>query len=545
MISNDEKAKLYDFRRPDKFSKEQIRTLSIMHETFARFSTASLSGLLRQHVQIHVESVDQLTLGEYIKSKPQLSTYGILNMFPLKGPAILEVDLDISNSILDRLLGGLGKSTASKNQRNFDDIDQSLMEYILLNLFPNLSKAWKMFLNLKPTLGQIETRSQFIEIVSPHEMIVLVGFNVKIGDTEGIIDIVLPYITIEPIIYKLNAKYFYSTLEKKAVTPNYNKKLKNLKVDSNIFCNTDKLSLHDISKLKKGSLIKIPELIEKKVFLESGNEIILELTMEKTGKDVTFTSTNQVVEDIKLEFLEPIEKLEKVNTAQTNPIMEKTLSNISNKIEDLITRQDKLADQFFFNSNGIEEELDKTPESMRPFSFIDSDNIEDVSRILNNSNPQLIAVILSYIDSGLSAKVLSEISSELQPEIIKRITTLDRMNPEVLSIVERCMEKKLSQIVKTEHLSSGGIDNTINILNMAPRSIERNIIDYLDKSDPQFSEEIKKRMFVFEDMVMLDPKSIVKVFKQADLTIAVKALKKVDKNIADHIYKALGKDISN
>src|SRR4030042_4748058 len=118
--------KIYDFKRPDKFSKDQIRTVSIMHETFAHLTTTSLSAQLRSLVHVHVASVDQLTYEEFIRSIPTPTTLAVVDMDPLKGSAILEIDPAITFSIIDRLFGGQGES--AKFSRDLTDIEQAVRE---------------------------------------------------------------------------------------------------------------------------------------------------------------------------------------------------------------------------------------------------------------------------------------------------------------------------------------------------------------------------------------------------------------------------------
>src|SRR5215469_8209462 len=130
------KIKIYDFKRPDKFSKEQIRTVSIMHETFARLTTTSLSAQLRSLVQVHVASVDQLTYEEFIRSIPNPTTLAVINMDPLKGSSVLEIDPAITFSIIDRLFGGKGESI--KVSRDLTDIESSVMEGIVVRILGNM-----------------------------------------------------------------------------------------------------------------------------------------------------------------------------------------------------------------------------------------------------------------------------------------------------------------------------------------------------------------------------------------------------------------------
>ena len=121
-VSDTRKIKIYDFKRPDKFSKEQIRTVQIMHETFARLTTTSLSAQLRSLVHVHVATVDQLTYEEFIRSIPTPTTLAVINMDPLKGNAVLEIDPAITFSMIDRLFGGTGAVTGNKS-RDLTDIE--------------------------------------------------------------------------------------------------------------------------------------------------------------------------------------------------------------------------------------------------------------------------------------------------------------------------------------------------------------------------------------------------------------------------------------
>lgn len=211
------KIKIYDFKRPDKFSKDQIRTVSIIHETFARLSTTYLSSQLNSMVHVHVASVDQLTYEEFIRSIPTPTTLAVINMDPLKGNAILEIDPAITFSIIDRICGGTGQG--NKSQHELTDIEQSIMEGVIVPLLAYIREAWATIIDLRPRLGQIDTNPQFSQIVSPTEMIVLVTLEANIGDTEGMMNFCIPYITIESIIAKLSATFWYG--RKVQSLPNY------------------------------------------------------------------------------------------------------------------------------------------------------------------------------------------------------------------------------------------------------------------------------------------------------------------------------------
>lgn len=252
------KIKIYDFKRPDKFSKEQIRTVSIMHETFARLTTTSLSANLRSMVHVHVASVDQLTYEEFIRSIPTPTTLAIINMDPLKGNAILEIDPAVTFSIIDRLFGGSGEGT--KAQHELTDIEQSVMEGIIVRILGNMREAWAQVIDLRPRLGQIDTNPQFAQIVPPTEMVVLVTLETKVGDVEGMMNFCIPYLTIEPIIGKLSAQYWYSSVRRGTTTENLNilkEKLSN--VDVNVVAEIGKIQIpvRDVLSLRNGDIIRL------------------------------------------------------------------------------------------------------------------------------------------------------------------------------------------------------------------------------------------------------------------------------------------------
>ncbi|MDR1636142.1 MAG: flagellar motor switch protein FliM [Treponema sp.] len=256
--ADNRKIKIYDFKRPDKFSKEQIRTVQIMHETFARLSTTSLSALLRSVIHVHVASVDQLTYEEFIRSIPTPTTLAIINMDPLKGNAILEVDPAITFSIIERLFGGTGEGTKSTHE--LTDIEQSVMEGIIVRILGNMREAWTTVIDLRPRLGQIDTNPQFAQIVAPTEMVVLVTLETKVGEVEGMMNFCIPYLTIEPIIGKLSAQFWYSSVRRGATTENLNVlKEKLATVDVDVVAEIGKINVpvRDVLALQVGDVVRL------------------------------------------------------------------------------------------------------------------------------------------------------------------------------------------------------------------------------------------------------------------------------------------------
>jgi flagellar motor switch protein FliM len=207
------KIKIYDFKCQDKFFREQIRTITIMHETFARLTTTSLSAQLRSMCHVRVANVEQLSYEKFIRSIPTPTTLAIIKMDPLNGSAILEIDPAITFSIIDRICGRTGEGT--KSQHELTDIEQCIMEGIVVRMLGNLWAAWteSEVIDLRPRLWQINTIPQFAQIVPPTMMTVLIVLETKIGDVEGLINFCIPYSTVESIFEKFYTYPFVNIID--------------------------------------------------------------------------------------------------------------------------------------------------------------------------------------------------------------------------------------------------------------------------------------------------------------------------------------------
>ncbi len=174
---------------------------------------------------------------------------------------------------------------------------------------------------------------------------------------------------------------------------------------------------------------------------------------------------------------------------------------------------------------------------VRPFDFI---RRTDPTH-LQQEHPQTIALILAYLEPQKASIILSSLPHEIQSDVAKRIATMDRTSPEVLREVERVLEKKLSTLSSEDYTAAGGVESIVEILNLVDRSTEKTIIESLEEDDPELAEDIKKRMFVFEDIVMLGDREIQKVLREVDTSELAKALKAVDSEVQDKIFRNMSK----
>jgi flagellar motor switch protein FliG len=178
---------------------------------------------------------------------------------------------------------------------------------------------------------------------------------------------------------------------------------------------------------------------------------------------------------------------------------------------------------------------------VRPFDFIRRTDPAHLLNFIQQEHPQTIALILAYLEPNKSSIILQNLPHEVQSDVARRIATMDRTSPEVLREVERVLEKKLSTLSSEDYTTAGGVESIVEILNLVDRASEKQIIEALEDEDPELAEEIKKRMFVFEDIVMLDDRAIQKVMREVDSQELAKALKSVDTEVQDKIFRNMSK----
>ncbi|MBI5206474.1 MAG: flagellar motor switch protein FliM [Candidatus Firestonebacteria bacterium] len=248
----------YNFQRPTRFNKDQIRTIQLLHDTFAGLYHNLLSSYLRCSISVNLIAVDQLIYSEYISSVGNPSLINIITMEPLKGQAILEINQSLAFAFFDRLLGGVGLKY--NKSREFTEIEKVVIKKIVDEVLITLENAWKHVIDIKTQVKKTETNPQFVQVVSPETTVILITFEIKIDDTSGLISICLPYPVLEPIQMKLSSRNWFIFKDK---TPSFQKdnkiekKLHSSKLDVQAFLGTILIKAKDVLELKPGDIIKL------------------------------------------------------------------------------------------------------------------------------------------------------------------------------------------------------------------------------------------------------------------------------------------------
>ncbi len=249
--------KPYDFKRPSKFSKEQLRTFEMIHENFARSVSTYLSGRVRSFVNVNLASVDQLTYEEFTRSLPNPSFIVVFSARNMMGNAVMEMGLEIFYTILDLMLGGPGIPVSNRSPT---ETEVAIMRKEVINILTHLAQAWEDIHEFVPNIENIESNPQFVQVAPPNEMVVLVTLYMSIGKTEGFINICWPSSLIEPFAEKLSARLWFTAAGPKSTEEDLKmleKNVKNAPVTLSAVLGEATLSFSEVLTLDVGDVIRL------------------------------------------------------------------------------------------------------------------------------------------------------------------------------------------------------------------------------------------------------------------------------------------------
>lgn len=285
--------KLYNFRRPDKFSKDHLRALQDVHREFSRQISLVLTAYLRMHIEIDVVSTDQLTYDEFMRSMPSPITIGIFELNPLPGQILLGVSFEVLSCIVDRMLGGVGIS--ENRQRELTDIEEALAKKVIERTVKTLESSWSTIIPVQAEVMGLDNSYQMIQVATSGEIVALITFEVQIaGKYFGLISLCFPYPVLENVLGHLSTQHIFQTKGIVATTEERQKmiqKLNTSKVDLSVLYGSCNITLSEFLDIKEGDIIKLEnktddDLVvkvneEKKFFARPGtfkNNICVRIT---------------------------------------------------------------------------------------------------------------------------------------------------------------------------------------------------------------------------------------------------------------------------
>jgi flagellar motor switch protein FliM len=264
-IRHRDKISPYDFKRPERVGKEQMRSLQTMHEGFGRNFGAALSALLRTIVELKLTSVDQLTYSEFVFSLENPTCFNLINAAPLEGQLILDINLSLLFPIIDRLLGG-GSDPTPPTRRPLTEIELRLVSRITDLFCKELKHAWENVLDLNLSIDRVESNPQLVQIVPPNEVVVLISFELTLGDARGMVNLCIPFNSIERIATRLSSNNWVSYGKKSATAESIQRisgQLSNALVEVVVELADTHIATADLIGLRVGDIIATEKDVER------------------------------------------------------------------------------------------------------------------------------------------------------------------------------------------------------------------------------------------------------------------------------------------
>lgn len=266
--------KLYNFRRPDKFSKDHLRALQDVHREFSRQISLVLTAYLRMHIEIDVVSTDQLTYDEFMRSMPSPITIGIFELNPLPGQILLGISFEVLSCIVDRMLGGVGLS--ENRQRELTDIEEALAKKVIERTVKTLESSWSSIVPVQGEVVGLDNSYQMIQVATSGEIVALITFEVQIaGRYFGLISLCFPYPVLENVLSHLSTQHIFQTKGIVATTEERQKMIQKLNtsyVDLSVLFGSCNLTLDEFLDIKEGDIIKLDNKLTEDVVVKVNNE---------------------------------------------------------------------------------------------------------------------------------------------------------------------------------------------------------------------------------------------------------------------------------
>ncbi|MDI9499711.1 MAG: flagellar motor switch protein FliM [Clostridiaceae bacterium] len=270
--TQERKIKTHDFRRASKFAKDHIKTLNIIYDNYARLVTNFLTGYLRTLVQVDVVSVEALPYSDFSNSVANPVIMAVVDFAPLSGSIIFEIEPHIAYALVDRILGG--KGSTMERVREFTEIELAIIERITIQMLNLMREPWENVLSIRPRLDKIETNAQFAQIVAQNETVALITLSARIGEADGMMNICIPHMVVEPIVSKLSTRFWFSNVEKEA-TPemkrDIEKGVQSTAVPVKAVLGRTKITVGDFLELQSGDVLALDSGVNEELEVRVGD----------------------------------------------------------------------------------------------------------------------------------------------------------------------------------------------------------------------------------------------------------------------------------
>ncbi|PAF53067.1 flagellar motor switch protein FliM [Helicobacter sp. 13S00482-2] len=319
-IIHQKQVTLYDFKRPNRVSKEQLRAFRSIHDKMARNLSSQISAIMRSIVEIQLHSVDQMTYGEFLMSLPSPTSFNVFSMKPMDGTGVLEINPSIAFPMIDRLLGG--KGDPYDNSREFSDIELNLLDTILRQIMQTLKDAWSPVAEIFPSVDAKESSANVVQIVAQNEIVIMVVMEIIIGHSSGMMNLCYPVISLEAVLSRLGGRdlVLSETSSKKSRNKELQALLGGAGVNISVFLGGVKLTLKEVLDLCVGDIIRLDRPADDTVLVnvDGKEKYVATLGLQRYRKTIKMKEIIKTEKDKVKEILEMLEaqRKSKVNDIQ-------------------------------------------------------------------------------------------------------------------------------------------------------------------------------------------------------------------------------------
>lgn len=319
-IIHQKQVTLYDFKRPNRVSKEQLRAFRSIHDKMARNLSSQISAIMRSIVEIQLHSVDQMTYGEFLMSLPSPTSFNVFSMKPMDGTGVLEINPSIAFPMIDRLLGG--KGDPYDNSREFSDIELNLLDTILRQIMQTLKDAWSPIAEIFPSVDAKESSANVVQIVAQNEIVIMVVMEIIIGHSSGMMNLCYPVISLETVLSRLGGRdlVFSETSSKKSRNKELQALVGGAGVNISVFLGGVRLTLKEVLDLSVGDIIRLDRPADDTVVVnvDGKEKYLATLGLQRYRKTIKVKETIKTEKDKVKEILEMLEtqRKSKVNDIQ-------------------------------------------------------------------------------------------------------------------------------------------------------------------------------------------------------------------------------------
>jgi flagellar motor switch protein FliM len=253
--------KRYNFRKPNKFTKDQLRTLFMINENFSRILSNFMSGYLRSTINIKIASVEQSTYEEFLLSIISPTLLTLFQMQPLTGNAVIEFSNNFTSPAIDLLFGGIGRK--STRVKELTEIELRVLRKLSQKILDNMALAWSDVFKFNPVIDAMETNPQFNQIISPNETVVIITFNAEIANIQSMINLCLPYTTLKEAIQSLTAQNWFAAQQNFDVSQikHIENNLEKVSVNLTAYCGETQLTVKEFLQLEEGDVILLNTIV--------------------------------------------------------------------------------------------------------------------------------------------------------------------------------------------------------------------------------------------------------------------------------------------